>query len=193
MATVQTHLMTADEFWEWAGRQENQDRWYELNRGEVVEVPPPGFLHGVVCILIGRILSNYTFQKKAGVVCGNDTGLLVEKDPDSIRGPDVMLFDQPHRYEDLSPKYATEVPRLIVEVLSPHDQMSKTNRRISQYLNRGVPLVWLVDPEVRSVTVYRPGEAHRVLEEADELTGEDVLPDLRLRVAELFTLPGEVA
>jgi Uma2 family endonuclease len=49
-------------------------------------------------------------------------------------------------------------------------------------LNHGTPLVWLVDPESRTVTVYRPGKQHYVLREDDELTGEDVLPDFKCKV-----------
>ncbi len=65
------------------------------------------------------------------------------------------------------------------------------NKRLSQYLKMGVPLVMLVDPEVRSVTVYRHGKDHYVLDDKDELTGEDVLPDFRCRVAEFFARPGQ--
>ena len=58
---------------------------------------------------------------------------------------------------------------------------------------RGVALVWLADPEDRSVTIHRPNEFPKVLDETDELTGDGVLPDFRCRVADLFTLPGPSA
>jgi Uma2 family endonuclease len=102
-----------------------------------------------------------------------------------------MLFDESRRLDDLSRMFTERVPKLVVEVLSPSDSQGKVNRRIGQYLKRGVPLVWLVDPEVRIVTVYQPGKEFFTLEEADELTGEEVLPGLRLRVGDLFTLPGQ--
>ena len=63
-------------------------------------------------------------------------------------------------------------------------------RRITQFLERGVPLVWLVDPESETVTVYRPGTAPYMIKGSEMLTGEDVLPGLRMRVSELFALPG---
>jgi Uma2 family endonuclease len=189
MATVATRRMTAEEFWEWASRPENQDKRFELDRGEVVEMPPPGIPHGVICAWIAYMLWGYVLRRGKGYVCSNDSGLLVQRNPDTIRGPDLMLFDAPRRLEDLTPRYAENVPQLIVEVLSPTDQQGKTNRRIGQYLQRGVPLVWLVDPEVRIVTVYQPGKDFYTREEADELTGETVLPDLRWRVADLFTFP----
>jgi hypothetical protein len=55
----------------------------------------------------------------------------------------------------------------------------------------GVEMVWLIDPEARTVTVYRPDQGPHLLEEADELTGEDVLPGFRCRVADFFVLPGD--
>lgn len=96
-----------------------------------------------------------------------------------------MLFDE-RRLSKKMKGYLVHLPKLIVEVLSPSDRMAKVNRRISQYLKRGVPLVWLVDPEGRAVTVFLPGKDFYVVEEPGEVTGEDVLPGLRYRVSELF-------
>jgi Uma2 family endonuclease len=191
MTTVGTRLMTADEFWEWADRPENEGRRLELESGKVIEMPSPGELHGLLCGWITHLLWAYLLRRGAGGVCSNDTGLLVAQGPDTVRGPDVMLFLESRPLEQLSPRFSTRVPQLVVEVLSPTDQTNKVNRRVSQYLRRGVPLVWLVDPETRTVAVYRPAQIHQVLDETEELTGDEVLPDLRYRVAELFTLPGQ--
>jgi len=191
MATVETKRLTADEFFAWLQSVEKGDKTFELERGEIVEMPSPGELHGVVCFLIVHLLGKYLFQRGRGYLCTNDTGLLVTQDPDTVRGPDVMLFDENRKLDDLSPKFATRIPKLIVEVMSPNDQPTKTNKRISQYLHRGVALVWLVDPVVRSVTVFRGDRTHTVHDDTEELTGQDVLPDLQLRVADLFALPGQ--
>jgi Uma2 family endonuclease len=191
MATVQPKLMTADEFYEWSCRAENYDRLLELDEGRVVEVPPPGEYHGVLCAFLAHLLWTYVTQRGKGYVCSNDTGLLIKRKPGTVRGPDLMLFDESRSPEKLSRRFAERIPKLVVEILSPSDRMTKVNRRISQFLKRGVPLVWLVDMETRSVTVYRPGKDLRVVQEADDLTGEDVLPKLRYRVSELFALPGQ--
>jgi Uma2 family endonuclease len=191
MATVQTKLLTVDEFYKWASRPENQDKLYELDEGRVVEMPPAGEYHGAICFLIAYLLGKYVFQRGKGYICTNDTGLLVKRRPGTVRGPDIMLFDENRPLRKLSRKFADRIPKLVVEVLSPSDQMTKVMRRISQFLKRGVPLVWLVDPEERAVTVYRPGQVHYVLREEEEVTGEDVLPGLRYRVAEFFALPGQ--
>jgi Uma2 family endonuclease len=95
--------------------------------------------------------------------------------------------------EQLSRKFTQRIPQLVIEVMSPNDRLTQLNRRIGQYLERGVGLVWLVDADVRSVTVYRRDRYPRVHDDSEELTGEDVLPDLRLAVSEVFTLPAEQA
>lgn len=191
MATVETKRLTAEEFYDFVHRPENRDRHFELERGEVVEMPPPGKLHGFVCGNVARILGNFAAKRRKGYPCSNDTGLIVERGPDTVRGPDVTFYEDDQTADTMERKYSETPPRLVVEVLSPTDQPTKINRRISQYLKRGVPLVWLVDPEVRSVTVYPAGRFHYVLDETDELTGQEVLPDFRCRVSEFFALPGQ--
>src|SRR5437867_3101505 len=98
MATVQTKrqtkLLTADEFYEWVNRPENQDKFYELDEGRVVEMPPPGETHGVLCAFIVHLLWMYVIRRGKGYVCSNDTGLVVKRKPGTVRGPDIMLFDE---------------------------------------------------------------------------------------------------
>jgi Uma2 family endonuclease len=190
MATVTTKSMTAEEFFEWCRRPDNEGRRFELDRGEVVEMPSPGELHGILCGWISHLLWEYVLRRGAGAVSSNDTGLLVESNPDTVRGPDVMLFAEGLPLERLNLRFSTRLPLLVVEILSPTDRPNKTNRRVGQYLRRGVPLVWLVDPETRTVGVHQPGQIPVTLDETEELTGFDTLPDFRLRVTDLFNLPG---
>jgi Uma2 family endonuclease len=182
--------MTAEEFWEWANRPENSNKRFELAAGEPVEMPPPGEQHGALCSWIAHLLWTFVVRTGAGGVASNDTGLLVQREPDTVRGPDVMLFSESLPLDALDRKFSSRVPSLVVEVLSPNDRWDQVNVRIGQYLRRGVPLVWVLHPETRTVTVYRPREIQQVRDETEEVSGEDVLPDLRFRVAELFTLPG---
>jgi Uma2 family endonuclease len=191
MSPVVTKRMNAEEFFDWCNRPENRDRHFELERGEVVEVSRPGERHGCVCLNVGRVLANYTFEKRRGYACSNDTGLILERDPDTVRGPDVFLYDHPKRYDDLNPRYSEQMPTLAVEVLSPNDKWGKVTRRITDLLRRGIAVVWLVDPEDRSVTVYRPGQLPQVVEGNDELHGDPEVPGFRCRVADFFFLPGE--
>ena len=83
MSTPASEKMTADEFFDWCNLSENRDRHFELEQGQVVESPRSGERHGVVCTNVGWILGNYTFGRRKGYVCANNTGLILGRDPDT--------------------------------------------------------------------------------------------------------------
>jgi Uma2 family endonuclease len=186
-------LLTADEFFDWVMRPENQPKHYELERGRVVEVSRPGERHGLVCGNVATNLNLYARQRRKGYVLSNDPGVILERDPDTVRGPDVAYFEKGKKYDQMNPKFAEGVPALAVEVLSPNDRIGKVTRRVSEFHKAGVRLVWIVDPDARDVTVYRAGAGSYVVEPGQEITGDDVLPDFRRRVAEFFFSPEEEA
>ncbi len=74
-------------------------------------------------------------------------------------------------------------------MLSPNDKASAVTLKITNYLKGGVDLVWVIDPESRTVTVYRRDRAPYTLAASEELSGDDILPDFRCRIADLFFLP----
>lgn len=189
MATA-TKLMTAEEFFEFVDHQD-MDRHFELDEGVIFELPIPTHYHGFVCAMVVGILVQFARRRGRGHPCSNDSGFIVGRRPDSVRGPDVSFYDDTQTASEMDRKYTDRLPKLAVEVLSPSDKWGQVMRRINQILQAGVPLVWLIDPETRNVTVYRPGKEHYVVEETEDLTGEDVLPDFRCKVAEFFRTPGE--
>src|SRR3954451_24945441 len=101
MSTVSTQPITADEFYEWCHRPENRDRVFELERGKVVEMSRPGERHGVVCVNVGYLFGTYLRQRGRGRACANDTGLILERDPDTVRGPDLFLYERGRSFDDL--------------------------------------------------------------------------------------------
>ena len=191
MATVTTKPMTAEEFYEWVHRPENSQGFFELERGEVVEMPPPHKYHGRVCAKVVAILESYAARVGKGYPVCNDAGFILETDPDTVRGPDVSFYEDDQTAETMDRRYTTRPPKLAVEVLSPNDTPNKVTKRVVQFVARGVALVWVIDPEVRSVAVYHQAKLPRVLDEADELDGNDVLLDFRCRVSEFFAMPGK--
>jgi Uma2 family endonuclease len=193
MTTVQTKLLTAEDFYEWANRPENRGRVCELERGRIVEMSRPGKLHGLICANVVGILRNYAIQRKKGYVCSNDTGVIVGRNPDTVRGPDVLFFEDAERVEQVEEKYGETPPVLAVEVLSPNDTHGKVMRRVLELFEFGTRLIWVLDPDARNVIVHYPGNKDRVAEASQELTGNDFLPDFRCRVADFFTLPGASA
>jgi Uma2 family endonuclease len=191
MATVETRLRTAEEFYEWTNRPENEDKKCDLVRGEIEETSKPGKRHGVIGANVVWVLGNFVRQRQKGYICSNDTGVVVERNPDTVRGPDVLLFEAAQRIEDVEIKYGEKPPVLAVEVLSPNDTAGKVMERITDQLHFGTKLVWLLDPDAANVTVFRPGQEPYARKENQDLSGDEVLPDFKCRVAEFFTLPGQ--
>lgn len=183
--------LTAEQFADWVRRPENAGRWFELVRGEVIELPPPTRPHGVVCSNVAWLLGNYVRQTGLGYVATNDSGVILERDPDTVRGPDVAVYSDATAFEELHPKYGEEPPLLAVEVLSPEDRPNRVLRKVASYLAAGVRVVWLIDPEDRTVTLHVAGSSPILVERTGEVTGGSVLPGFVCKVSEFFLVPGK--
>lgn len=191
MASVISRPMTADEFYEWTHRPENRDRQFELEEGEVVEVSRPGERHGTVCSNTSYILVGYTRSIKQGNVTSNDTGIVLERGPDTVRGPDVAMYLENRKFKDLEVKYSERVPNLVVEILSPNDRRGKMQKRINKFLEKGVAMVWLLDPEEETVSIFVKNQLPIVLEGDEEVTGLDVFDGFRCKACDFFRTGGE--
>jgi Uma2 family endonuclease len=191
MASVLTKLMTADEFFDFVNDPRNRDRHFELEAGKVVKVSRPGELHGAVCTNGVRLLSNYTFERKKGYVLANDAGLVLDRAPDTVRGPDISLYLEARKLKDLEKKWPKRLPKMIVEVMSPNDRMGKMLKRIAKFLKKGIAMAWLLDPEDETLTIFLPNREPIVLERDEEVAGLKALPDFRCKVADFFAMPGE--
>jgi Uma2 family endonuclease len=183
MATVAKKLITAEEFAQLPDPADGSQQ--ELVRGEIVTMPPPKGRHGVCCSKAVRRVGNFVDDHAMGIVVCNDTGFILERDPDTVRGPDISFWSR-QRLPVLPEEYIAIPPDLAIEVISPSDVFSVVQRRVREFLASGVRLVWLIDPENRAVTVYRKGRPAQELEESDELTGEDILPGFVCKVADLL-------
>ncbi len=186
MATVTTTPVTAEGFAAFVARPENVDRWFELERGEIIELPPPKKPHGIVCGNVARLLGNFAMTAKFGYVTTNDAGYITERGPDSVRGPDVAYWSDGEVIDPNDPHYTETPPAVAVEVLSPDDRINRVNKKISEYLNSGVREVWVIDPASRDIAIHRAGADSQLLTDEHELQGGEVLPGFRCQVSDLF-------
>lgn len=182
LPTVQ--FMTAEEFAELP----MEDGHFELVRGKVVRMTPPYPYHGFVCNKIGRILGNFADDHDLGRVLSNDSGVITERDPDTVRGADIAFYSFAKLPRGPFPEdaYLSVVPDLVVEVRSPYDRWPKVLEKVKEYLLAGVTVVCAVDPKTLSVQIHRDADMPTTLYDADEVTFPDILPGFRTTVKELF-------
>ena len=160
---------------------------YELLRGTLVSEPVPGRVHGRTVARISKLLSNFVDRNRLGVVYTGDTGFVLARQPDTVRGPDVaFLSNERERETENQRPYILGAPDLAVEVVSPSDRTREVLGKVSDYLAAGSRIVWVVNPVREEVSVFRSPFAPRGLAGTDVLEGEDVLPGLSVTIAEIF-------
>jgi Uma2 family endonuclease len=189
MSTATAAKLTAEEFFEFVHLPENENKSFELDRGEVIEMPSPTHPHCLVTANAARILGNYAFAVSTCYVLSNDAGVILQREPDIVRGPDVAVYNGAATKEELHPKYGEVAPILAVEVLSPNDRPMKVTRKIADYLRAGTELVWLMDPETCTVSVHRRNAEPQPIDPDGEVDGADVLPGFRCAIADFFRFP----
>ena len=159
---------------------------YELVNGELKERNVTSPDHGVIALNFGSELRAFVRSQDLGVVM-TGARFLLRDEPPLLRIPDAAFISRVNLpIGRLTGGHFQGAPDLAVEVVSPHDKASELAVKTADYLAAGTQQVWVVEPNTRTVTVYRPGGAARVYGAGDTLDGGDLLPDLALPVGDLF-------
>lgn len=158
----------------------------ELVRGEVVEMPPPGVVHGKVCTNVAYLLESWSRSLEDFETFSNDGGVVTERDPDTVRGPDVAVLRRSKLPGDSLPVGSLGVaPELTVEVKSPSNSWPELVRKAAEYLSCGVCEVWIIDTDKRHLHVYTQDDEPTSLD-TDATLNSTALPEFSTPVAEFF-------
>jgi Uma2 family endonuclease len=185
VSTTETKLMTADELFE----MPDDGFRYELIEGELRRMSPAGDEHGRVGMELAIPLGHHVKKNKLGKLYLAETGFLIHTNPDTVRAPDIA-FVRMERFEK-TPKvksYREGAPDLAIEVTSPSDPVSKVEEKVTEWLEAGALMVWIISPKLKTVTVYRSLTDVNILTEKDTLDGGEVVPGFQIPVAEIFAL-----
>jgi Uma2 family endonuclease len=174
-------LMTAEELMELP----DDSNQYELDEGRLIVMPPSAFRSSQVASRLGARLGTFILDNDLGIFAGEGGGLKLTSNPDTVRAPDFS-FVRRDRVVDTGRGYFPGAPDLAVEVLSPSDRYAAVARKVRQYLATGVRLVWVIDPEERTVTIHRANGDVEILGEDGVLDGEDVVPGFRLPLSAIW-------
>lgn len=156
---------------------------HELIKGELLTMPPPMFEHGRVVANLIVLLGQHVRANRLGNVYG-ETGYHIERDPDTVLGPDVSFVSK-ERVDPPKNRYYDGPPDVVIEVLSPGDRKGYFQRKLALYLDAGTPSVWLVNPRNRTVEVISSTGKRRMFHDTDELV-DDTVPGFRVKVSEIF-------
>lgn len=185
---VDEGLLTAEEFAEMP-----ESRGAELVRGRIVwpgavEEPVNSWMHGSVVARLGAILLDFVIPRRLGRVYTGDPGMIIGRDPDTTRGPDVAFVNAANVPQVPQEGFSNVVADLVAEVVSPSDTAAEVEAKVLEFLEGGVRLVWVVNPMGKRITEYQGPTRVKVLGFRDVLEGHDVLPGFQYPVRDVFDL-----
>ncbi|MBA3870637.1 MAG: Uma2 family endonuclease [Anaerolineae bacterium] len=182
MLNVQPAVVTKEEFYEFVLRPENRDRNFEYIAGEIVEVVSNNESSEAAAKLIAYF-GNYVLVNKLGRITGADGGYVINGEDYMPDAAFMSRKRQPVRPNKVA--YNPVAPDLAIEVLSPGNSASEIAIKSAHYMAAGTVL-WLTDPEAKTIDVWIPGQPVKRLRVGDVLEGGDVLPGFKLEVADIF-------
>jgi Uma2 family endonuclease len=187
--TVLEHeqIVTAEDLWVLS--HQSDDMHLELIEGVLYEMTPAGEEHGITAGNLFAPIWSHVRQHNLGRVTAAETGFILYKNPDpkgkdTVLAPDVGFISNARSSEPVK-GYVPHAPDFAIEVVSPNDSYSLVSRKVTLYLRYGTRLIWIVDPQFKTVTVHTPQGA-RVFEAGETLDGGDVLPGFTLPVQDIF-------
>lgn len=164
--------------------QSKLNKRLELVKGELYEVST-GWRHGEVTGRIYSLIDIWNSVRKAGRVA-TDAGVILERDPDTVRGPDVSFVRKGRISAEQARRGFVELaPDLAVEVKSPNDTWASQVAKAQEYLAKGTAVVLLVRPD-EYAEVHRSGQEPLRLGPDDVFTAEDILPGFEAHIRDFF-------
>ena len=161
------------------------NRLCELVDGTLVE-KVMGYEEGYLALWLGGLVAAFAEEHDLGIAAGADGTMRLM--PGLVRIPDVSFVGWDRLPNRKCPKEAIPdlVPHLAVEVLSEGNTTGEMQRKLKEYFLAGVEVVWMVEPDKRTVDVHTAPDEQIRLTEADTLEGGELLPGFRLPLKRLF-------
>ncbi|GCL35629.1 Uma2 family endonuclease [Sphaerospermopsis sp. FACHB-1094] len=162
----------------------NKDVSLELNaEGELIIVPPVGGESGRSEADLNFKVSLWNYQTKLGIVFSSST--IFRLPNGAKRSPDVAWIKL-ERWEALTEeerkKFPPLTPDFIIELRSETDRLKTLQEKMQEYIDNGLRLGWLINPQDKEVEIYRSEKPVEIVQLSAVLSGEDVLPGFELQI-----------
>ena len=191
-------LITAEQFADKKYDLPESGRWHELVGGKVVNLHPPDAAHGTALINFSKVLAQHLQQRSGAYACF-ELGLIIARNPDTVRCPPLSLITQGKLFAE-SDKAVTDIkPAMVFEIASTVDRRRNMERRICEYLDWGVELVWVADTVRKLMHTNERNRPQQTFTESQEIEGDaffeestdhsQLLTGFKLGVADVFVEP----
>ncbi len=167
-------ILTAEEF----ASLPDDGRLLELERGRMVAMNRPETLDGKYLGKISTAFALYLLQHDVGHLVINDSGIITERDPDTVRGADVAFYSYQLVPKDSMQRGYWPAPEIVMEVRSQSDRWKRVVSKAGEYLDAGVLVVGVLDPFSRKLHVYAADRPTLTLGDSERLDLGEMLPDI---------------
>jgi Uma2 family endonuclease len=181
LETTEVHL-TDEQFYQLC--RSNPDLTIERSaKGALIVMTPVGGEGGSYEMELGADLTLWNRQTNLGKTFSSST--LFKLPTGGDRSPDAAWVEL-SRWQALTPeqrrKFPPIAPDFVIELRSPTDDLELLRSKMQEYMDAGVRLGWMFNPQDQQVEIYRQGQPKEVRQLPTELSGEDVLPGFVLPV-----------
>ncbi len=168
--------------------RDNPDARLETDcKGNLISMPPTGSETGDRNLELAFQVKLWNKQSKSGKVFDSSTGFKLSND--AVRSPDVSWV-KIEKWNSLTKeqkrKFAPIDPDFVIELMSPTDDLDELQDKMEEYMNCGVRLGWLINPDAKQVEIYRQSQETEVLNNPQTLSGENIMPGLLVRLEDIF-------
>ncbi len=177
---------TDDEFWEFC-RQNDEMRIEMTKEGDVIIMPPTGGNTGDRNAEITMQLRIWAKKDRQGKSYDSSTGF---KMPDGATVSPDASWVLKERLEQFTAKQLEKFlplcPDFVVELRSASDSLKDLQTKMTEYIENGARLGWLIDPKNKKVHIYRANSEIEILENPRKVSGEDILHNFMLDLREIW-------
>jgi Uma2 family endonuclease len=158
---------------------------YELIEGDIY-MSPTGLLHGFIATKLSIELGKYIQEKSLGILCDSSTGFWMKNS--DLLSPDISFISgqRIREYKYSLEKFYHGSPDLVIEILSPSDNIEKISTKVKMYFENDTKLLWVINFSDETVLIYHSAQPDKILKSGDLIDGEEVVPGFSYQVSELF-------
>ena len=154
---------------------EHPDLRFEINaEGEMLVMAAASTKTGARNARIVRQLDAWAEEDGRGCVVDSSAGFVLPNG--ALLSPDAAWIAQERiaSVDSSNPEIFLRIcPDFVIELRSPSDRLADLRKKMNEWIDNGAQLGWLIDPETRSVEIYRSGRAPEILVDPPSVAGED--------------------